>query len=170
MFKLEPRCVHPLLSTTDCVNLSRLWVFSFGDGGVLWDKCHELEQEVLALPRFCYDSRCCSVPTSKLLGNFEKILVKKRCPYFNVLTLLCFMVVLLPVILCLMYIISSFPKVQTLKVDSEWSYIHRCCIYIRFWSLTKFLLKVLRAWIVWFSFHFEFLFRRLCFLYHHSSY
>lgn len=110
----------------------------------------------------CYDSRYYSLPASKLFGSSEKILVKKRCPCSNVLILSCFMVVLLPVILYLVYIISSFSKIQTLKVDSEWSCIHCCCISIWFWNLTKFLLKGLRGWIVWFSFGFEFLCVGVC--------
>lgn len=113
-----------------CVNLSRLWVFFFGGGGILLDQCHELKQEVLVLPQsHCYDSGYYSLPASKLLGNSEKILVKKRCPYSNVLILSCFVVVLLPVILYLMYTFSSFPKIQILK-SWFWVKLHSLLLHI----------------------------------------
>lgn len=82
---------------------------------------------MLVLPQaLCYDSRYCfPLPLSpKLIGNFEKILVRKRFHYSSVLILLRFMLVLVSVTLYLTYGISSFPKIQNLRRDPQLSPIH----------------------------------------------
>lgn len=119
------------------------------------DKCQELKQQMLVLPQvLCYDSRYYSLPAPKLIGNFAKILAKKRYCYYYVLILLHFMLVLLPVTLYLMYSISSFPKIQNIRRDPELRPIHCCCMCIKFQILVKFLPERIEGLdcVVWFCF------------------
>lgn len=143
-----------------CVNLSRLWVFfPLVVAGFCWINAMNWSRRCLCFLELYYGSRYYSLPASKLLGNFEKILVKRRCPYSNLLFLSRFMLLLLHSTLYLMYSISRFCKFRPYKRFWVRFHLLLLCIYIWFWNLTKFSPGKIEGldWF-WFSFDFEFLF------------
>lgn len=159
-FKLEPRCIHPLFLITDYVST---WVgfgfFALVMVGFSWINSMNWSRRCLCFLDLAVMSvdTVLSLPLN-FLGTLRKFQSRKDALILMLLFYCVLWWFLLPVILYLMYISVRFPKIETFKVDLRWGFIHCYYIYIWFWSLTKFLLKVLRGWIGWFSFGFEFLF------------
>lgn len=136
-----------------CVNLSRLWDFFFPSVvmGCCWISAMNWSSRCLHCFKLCVliAGTTPFLPLS-LLETLKKMLSKKRYHYFYSLTLLHFMLGLLPVILCLMYDSCSIPKIQSIRRGPE-----SHSLLFRIYQVSdpsQIYLKGLRIWIGCFGF------------------